>query len=409
MRTGEDRAVDMDAGSQPRPGEEAEVRQISIVGRRIDAVDLLRGIVMVVMLLDHTRDFVHTDGFRFDAADITRTWPLLFLTRWITHFCAPIFVLLAGTSAYLIAQRLPKAAVSAFLAKRGLWLIVLEVTVVLYAWSFRLDYPFGVFLQVIWAIGVSMLALSLLVRLPLGAIFAIGFVLVAGHNLLDPIEPAAFGRFAVLWQLLHVQGLAPFGFIAYPVIPWIGIMALGYVLGVVFTWDKARRRRMLLLLGVGAIVAFVLLRVLGVYGDPEAWDRDARGLMSIASFLDVEKYPPSLLYTLMTLGPGLVALAALERAGGWFATLFETYGRVPLFAYVVHIVLAHLFAGVLALATGFGTRIIGSVYFTFPPEWGYGLGAVYLWWLVVLAVLYPMCRWFGEVKRRRRDWWLAYL
>ena len=353
---------------------------------RIRSIDVLRGIVIVLMALDHVRDYFTIA--RFDPLDPTQTTTGLYLTRWVTHFCAPIFVLLAGTSAYLIAQRMPKAAVSAFLAKRGLWLVFLEVTVVLFAWTFRVDYPFGVFLQVIWAIGV---------------------VLVAGHNLLDPIQPADLGRFALLWQILHVQSPAPFGFIAYPLIPWIGIMALGYVLGVVFTWDEARRRRTLTMLGTAAIVAFVLLRFLGVYGDPEAWDRDAVGLASIGSFLDVEKYPPSLLYTLMTLGPGLVALAALERVGGWFATLFETYGRVPLFAYVVHIALAHLFAGLVALATGHGTAVISSVFFTYPPGWGFGLGGVYLWWLVVLAVLYPMCRWFGEVKQRRRDWWLAYL
>lgn len=374
---------------------------------RIRSIDVLRGIVIVLMALDHVRDYFTIA--RFDPLDVAQTTPGLYLTRWITHFCAPIFVLLAGTSAYLIAQRMPRAAVSAFLAKRGLWLIVLEVTVVQFAWTFRLDYPFGVFLQVIWAIGVSMLVLSLLVRLPLGAIFAIGAVLVAGHNLLDAIQPAAFGRFAVLWQILHVQGPAPFGFVAYPLIPWIGIMALGYALGTVFTWEAARRRRVLAMLGAGALVAFVPLRFLGLYGDPQPWDREATGLASLGSFLDVEKYPPSLLYTLVTLGPGLLALAALERAGGWFATLFETYGRVPLFAYVVHIALAHLFAGLAALATGHGTAVISSVYFTYPPGWGFGLGGVYLWWLIVLVVLYPMCRWFGEVKRRRRDWWLAYL
>jgi uncharacterized membrane protein len=374
---------------------------------RIRSIDVLRGIVIVLMALDHVRDYFTIA--RFDPLDPAQTTPALFLTRFATHFCAPIFVLLAGTSAYLIAQRMPKAAVSAFLAKRGLWLIVLELTVVLFAWTFRVDYAFGVFLQVIWAIGVSMVVLSLLVRLPLGAIFAIGVVLVAGHNLLDPIQPAAFGRFAVVWQLLHVQSLAPFGFIAYPLIPWIGLMALGYVLGVVFTWDEARRRKTLLALGFGAIALFVLLRFAGVYGDPQPWVPQSTPLWSFLMFLEVEKYPPSLLYVLMTIGPGLVALALLERAGGWVASFFETYGRVPLFAYVVHIMLAHLFAGLVALATGFGTAVIASVYFTYPPGWGFGLGGVYLWWLVVLAVLYPMCRWFGEVKKRRRDWWLAYL
>jgi uncharacterized membrane protein len=374
---------------------------------RIRSIDVLRGIVIVLMALDHVRDYFTIA--RFDPLDPVQTTPALFLTRWVTHFCAPIFVLLAGTSAYLFAQRMPKAAVSAFLAKRGVWLIFLEFTVVLFAWTFRVDYPFGVFMQVIWAIGVAMLALSLLVRLPIGVILAIGLVLVAGHNLLDPIEPAQLGRWAPLWNLLHQQGMVPWGFAAYPIIPWIGIMALGYVLGVVFTWDVERRRRALLMLGFGAIALFVLLRLAGVYGDPQPWAPQSTTLWSILMFVEVEKYPPSLLYSLMTIGPGLVALALLERAGGWLATLFETYGRVPLFAYVVHIVLAHLFAGLVALFTGFGTAVISSVFFTYPSEWGYGLGGVYLWWLAVLVVLYPMCRWFGEIKQRRRDWWLAYL
>ncbi len=373
---------------------------------RLASIDVLRGVVIVLMALDHVRDYF--TSARFDPLDLAQTTPALFATRWVTHFCAPIFVLLAGTSAYLIAQRMPRAQVSGFLAKRGIWLVALEFSVVLFAWSFRIDYPFGLIMQVIWAIGASMLVLALLVHLPTWAVAAIGLALVAGHNLLDPIQPASFGAWAPLWNVLHVQGPVPWGFVAYPIIPWIGIMALGYALGGVFTWEPARRQRALLLLGAGALAAFVVLRLVNGYGDPKPWTPQASPLLTFFSFIDVAKYPPSLAYALVTLGPGLIALAALECARGPVSVFFETYGRVPLFAYVVHVVLAHLFAVVVALATGFGSATLG-IYFTYPPSWGYGLAGVYLVWIVVLAVLYPMCRWFGEVKRRRRDWWLAYL
>ena len=374
---------------------------------RIASIDILRGIVIVLMALDHVRDYF--TSARFDPLDLAQTTPELYATRWITHLCAPIFVLLAGTSAYLIAQRLSRGQVSSFLAKRGLWLILLEVTVVGFAWTFRVDYAYGVFLQVIWAIGVSMLVLALLVRLPIAVIAAIGFAIVLGHNLLDPIVPADLGTWSGLWILLHEGGRIPVGFAAYPVLPWIGIMALGYVLGSVFTWDSARRVRALALLGAGALVLFALLRASNLYGDPQDWSAQRSPLWTFFSFMDVEKYPPSLLYSLATLGTGLLALAAIERWGVPLARFFETFGRVPLFAYVVHLVLAHALAGFLALATGFGTEVLTKIFIFYPPTWGYGLGVVYLAWLVVLAMLYPLCVWFAGVKRRRRDWWLAYL
>ena len=374
---------------------------------RISSIDILRGIVIVLMALDHVRDYF--TNARFDPLDLSQTTTGLFVTRWITHFCAPIFVLLAGTSAYLIAQRLPRAQVSSFLGKRGLWLIFLEFTVVIFAWTFHVDYYVGVFMQVIWAIGVAMLVLAALVHLPVGAVAAIGLGIIFLHNLLDPIAPADFGAWAPLWNVLHDQGPVPWGFAAYPVIPWIGIMAAGYALGAIYTWHAARRQKTLMLLGVGALALFVMLRLVNGYGEPKPWSPQASPLYTFFSFIDVTKYPPSLAYALVTIGPGLLALAALERFRIPLANFFETFGRVPLFAYVVHIVLAHLLAGLLALATGFGTKILYNVFFFYPPEWGYGLGGVYLAWLVVLAILYPLCVWFAGVKRRRRDWWLAYL
>ena len=386
---------------------DAPVSALARADTRIASIDILRGIVIVLMALDHVRDYF--TSARFDPLDLTVTTPALFMTRWITHFCAPIFVLLAGTSAYLIAQRLQRSQVSAFLAKRGLWLIFLEFTVVMFAWTFHVDYYLGLFMQVIWAIGVSMLVLAALVHLPVGVVGAIGLAIIFLHNLLDPISPADLGRWGPLWNVLHDQGMVPWGFAAYPVIPWIGIMAAGYALGAVYTWDAARRQKALVLLGLGAIALFVVLRFVNGYGEPKAWAPQASPLYTLFSFIDTTKYPPSLAYALMTIGPGLLALAALERFRIPLASFFETFGRVPLFAYVVHIVLAHLLAGLLALAMGFGTKVLYGVFFMYPPEWGYGLGGVYLAWLVVLAILYPLCVWFAGVKRRRRDWWLAYL
>jgi len=374
---------------------------------RIASIDVLRGIIIVLMVLDHVRDYF--TNARFDPLDLSQTTPALFATRWITHFCAPIFVLLAGTSAYLIAQRLPRAQVSSFLAKRGLWLIVLEFTVVTFAWTFHVDYYIGVFMQVIWAIGVSMLVLAALVHLPAGAVAAIGLGIIFLHNLLDPISPADFGTWGPLWNVLHDQGQVPWGFAAYPIIPWIGIMAAGYALGAVYTWDATRRRKALLMLGLGALVLFVVIRLVNGYGEPKPWSPQASPLLTFFSFIDVTKYPPSLAYALVTIGPGLLALAALERFRVPLSNAFETFGRVPLFAYVVHLLLAHLLAGLLALATGFGTVVLANVFIFYPPTWGYGLAGVYLAWLVVLTILYPMCIWFADVKRRRREWWLAYL
>ena len=374
---------------------------------RIASIDVLRGIVIVVMALDHVRDFF--TNVRFDPLDLDQTTPALFATRWITHFCAPIFVLLAGTSAYLIAQRLPRAQVSSFLVKRGLWLIVLEFTVIGFAWTFAADYRFGLFMQVIWAIGVSMLALALLVHLPVRSVAAIGIAIVALHNLLDPIAPADFGAWGPLWNVLHDQGRVPWGFAAYPIIPWIGIMAIGYALGAVYAWDPARRRRALVALGLGALALFVVLRMVNGYGEPDPWSVQASPLYTVFSFIDVTKYPPSLMFALMTIGPGLLALAALERWRIPLANVFETFGRVPLFAYVLHLMLAHLLAGLLAWALGHGTAVLTGIFFTYPADWGYGLGGVYLAWIVVLLILYPLCVWFAGVKRRRRDWWLAYL
>ncbi|HXS87755.1 MAG TPA: heparan-alpha-glucosaminide N-acetyltransferase domain-containing protein [Steroidobacteraceae bacterium] len=374
---------------------------------RVASIDILRGLVMVLMALDHVRDFF-TD-VRFDPLDLSQTTAALFLTRWITHFCAPTFVLLAGVSAYLTGRSCTRAELSRFLWTRGLWLVVLEVTLMSLVWTFNVRYDHGLFLQVIWAIGVSMLVLAALVHLPMPQIAAFSLLIIGGHNLLDGIEPQSFGAWAPLWSLLHVQEPIPYGFVAYPLIPWIAVMSLGYCIGSLFDLERERRRQWFVYLGAGSLTLFVLLRATNVYGDPIDWTLQSTTVRTLLSFVDVHKYPPSLQYVLLTLGAALLSLAALESVRGKFAEVLRTFGRVPLFFYVLHVALAHLAAGIVGLATGFGTALLSGDFMQVPQQWGFGLPVVYLAWLLVIATLYPACRWFAAVKRRRDDWWLSYL
>jgi uncharacterized membrane protein len=374
---------------------------------RLRSIDVLRGLVIVLMALDHVRDYFM--GTQVNPLDVAHTNGLLYATRWITHFCAPVFILLAGMSAYLSSKRCTRAELSRMLVTRGLWLIVLEWTVITFAWTFNFDYPLGLIMQVIWVIGVSMIVLAALIRLPVWAVGLIGFAICYGHNVLDGVSPAQFGSWAPLWQVLHVQGPTPFGYVHYPLIPWVGVMALGYALGTLYDTAAPHRRRVLVALGITAIATFVLLRATNFYGDPKPWVEQADFARTLMSFMNVTKYPPSLLYLLATLGPALIVLAALESARGRIASVLETFGSVPLFFYILHIVLAHLAAGLVAMLLGFGTGVLGNFFMFFPREWGLGLGATYLAWLWVLATLYPACLWFAALKRRRREGWLIYL
>ncbi len=379
---------------------------------RIDSIDLLRGLVMVVMALDHARDFFGASSM--DPRDVSQ--PALFLTRWVTHFCAPVFVFLAGTAAFLYGNRgKTRADVSRFLATRGLWLVVLEFTIVRFGWIFSLDYVF-IPAQVIWAIGVSMLALSLLVFLPRPVIAAFGIALIVGHNALDGIRAEDWGRFGWAWMLIHQFGPIPLSetatlFVAYPLVPWIGVIAAGYAFGPVMLLDTPQRDRACLAFGLGATAAFVLLRALAVYGDPQPWAPQATAIETGLAFLNCEKYPPSLLFLLMTLGPTIALLPVFERLRGPLATILVTIGRVPLLYYVVHVPLIHAVAVGLALAIhGDAAWLFGEFPpFAKPEDYGFALPVVYALWLAVVASLIPLCRWFAEVKQRRSDWWLSYL
>jgi len=377
---------------------------------RIGSIDLLRGLVMVLMALDHTRDFFGASGMNpRDVAD-----PALFLTRWITHFCAPTFILLAGVSAYLYGARAHSVGqLSRFLLTRGLWLVLLELTVVRFGWRFNFDLSYFVF-QVIWVIGASMIVLAALVYMPRWAIATIGLGMIGGHNLLDGVRAEDFARAGWVWNFLHqpalVQGWNVPVFPLYTLIPWVGVMAAGYALGPVMRLEGARRRMLLIRIGTGITVGFVLLRTANLYGDPVAWTVHPSWPETVLSFINCEKYPPSLLYLMMTLGPALLLLATFESMHGRLASWITTFGRVPLFYYVGHIYLIHLLAVIYAGMT------VGDIAWLFgdfaPPEPGrYGLPllGIYGVWLFVVVALYPSCRWFAALKKHRQQWWLSYL
>jgi uncharacterized membrane protein len=379
---------------------------------RLESVDALRGIAMVLMALDHTRGFL--SNAQFAPVDLAHTTPALFFTRWVTHFCAPAFFLLAGVGASLsLARGRSLAQVSRFFLTRGLWLVVLELTLVCFGWDFTLHVtPW--YAGVIWALGWSMVFMAALAWLPRGAIAAVGIALIVLHNVTDAMTPAAFGEFGWLWRFLHFPDLHASLLIRidYPIIPWVGVMAVGYAMGPLFRESPERRQKILVGLGVAAVIGFLGLRWLNGYGDPMPWSVETRGTYTVLSFLRVRKYPPSLDYLLMTLGPLLIALVWLEHARGRVFFFFVTYGRVPLLFYVAHIYLVHLLAVVVAYGQG------GTASFLFtsdgplarhPPWYGVNLVWVYVGWVLVVIALYPMCRAFARVKARRRDWWLSYL
>lgn len=373
---------------------------------RNEAIDWLRGFVMVLMALDHARAFLGT------PVDLTTAGPALFFTRWVTHFCAPVFVGLAGMAAYLHGRRLGSTAeLSGYLLKRGIWLVFLEITVVRFVWLLYLR-PEILFLQVIWAIGASMIVLAGLVWLPRAAIVAFALALIAGHNLFDGLHADQLGSTRWLWVVLHEEGgLAPFAgarwFVLYPLVPWVAVMAAGYALGPSALLPRAVRRQRFLWLGVAQVVGFILLRASNLYGDPMPWTAAHGWLRAVLAFLDCQKYPPSLLYLAMTLGPACCALAWMDRPLGPWAARVSSYGRVPLFYYVLHLALIHA----LAIALAWPTMGAAALSRAFVPEGplGYSLPAVYALWAMVVLALYPACLWFAGVKRRSRAAWVSYL
>jgi len=383
----------------------------------ITSVDLMRGLAMVLMALDHVRGFF-TDA-DFSSTDLERTTPAIFLTRWITHLCAPVFIFLAGTSAYLSASRgMERSHLAQRLLLRGLWLVVLELTVVRLAWFFNFDYNL-MDLQVIWALGWSMIVLAALVYLLLWAIAGFGVGMILTHNLLDGIRleefQAADGSLAWRGWLVSVLHIPHFP-VVYPLIPWIGVMAAGYAFGPIMLLSSGARRKSALGWGAALIAAFVILRTLNIYGDPAPWSAQEMPVFTLLSFLNTTKYPPSLLYLLMTLGLTFLLISAFERwhdvhgPHGAIGRFIITFGRVPLFFYLIHLYFIHGLALLVGAAMGADIGLFLTSSWEFPPWWGFSLPVVYLIWVMVTALLYPVCRRFAAFKSRHRgSWWTPYI
>ena len=394
--------------------------------QRVQSIDVLRGIVMVVMALDHTRDYFHKvvnnagGALALDPTNMETTTPILFFTRWITHFCAPIFVFLAGTSAYLMSRKKTIPELRAFMIKRGIWLVIVEVVIITFAWTFNPFYNI-IILQVIWAIGISMILLGLVISLPVNTIIAIGAIIILGHNLLDipSIADSLKGHFIsdlvfdaefAYYNLTPTHGIM----VAYAFLPWTGLMLLGYGFGQLYQpgYDPVKRQRLLIKLGAAICLFFIVLRLINIYGDPHPWSVQPRGnIYTFLSFLNLNKYPPSLLYCCMTIGPCMIALSLLEKYGNKFTHFFNQFGRVPMFYYIAHIYLLHLIGMIIFFIQGYGSKDImtpGNPFLFHPPDFGFSLFYVYVIWIGIILMLYPLCKRYNAYKSTHHQWWLSY-
>lgn len=382
---------------------------------------------MVIMALDHVRDFFYKVNLEEAGSaatgptDLETTYPMLFFTRWITHFCAPIFVFLAGSSIYLMSLKKTKQELSMFLIKRGFWLVIVEAIIITLGWTFNPLYNL-IILQVIWAIGVSMILLGVLVLLPYKIIFAIGFIIVFGHNLLDYPAISSGLKGSALADFLYFSNFSVYSpfkdhyiLIVYSFLPWTGVMLLGYSFGKLYapSVDAAWRRKKLIQLGAGLLLLFVLLRFSNLYGDPVAWTTQSRGpVYTFLSFLNVNKYPPSLLFLCITIGTGILFLAFIEKVQNRFTAVMNIYGRVPMFYYILHFYIIHILVVIIFYIQGFGNKdiVTPNVPFLFRPQaFGFNLWGVYAVWAFVVIVLYPLCKKYNAYKSTHQQWWLSYL
>ncbi|MEN9598372.1 MAG: hypothetical protein RL596_683 [Bacteroidota bacterium] len=395
----------------------------AISNKRIESIDILRGIVMVIMALDHVRDFLHIEAFTDDPLNLTTTTPVLYFTRWITHLCAPIFVLLSGVSIYLQSLRKTKKELTSFLIKRGLWLIIIELVIISFAWTFNPNFNF-VPLGVFWAIGISMLILALAIHLPFTMILILGCIIVFGHNLLDRLEAAKDFKGGFWWALLHNGKWSPYAYspnhyliIIYPFIPWTGLMMIGYCTGIFFTpnFTSEVRQKILLRIGCTLILLFAILRFINVYGDPVAWSQQKNGLYTFLSFMNVNKYPPSLLYLSITIGIAFILLSIIEKYKNRFTDTVSIFGRTAFFYYIVHFFIIHLFLTIVFYAQGHTTQealdSAKNIPFLFAlPGNGFSLLGIYCIWICLVIALYPLCKWYDTYKTKNKHiWWLSYL
>lgn len=388
------------------------------LSKRILSIDILRGLVMIIMALDHTRDFFHIEAMTGDPLNPDTTTGMLFFTRFITHFCAPTFVFLSGLSAYLSAQNKTSAEASKFLLKRGMWLVVVEIVIISLGLTFNPMYNF-VILQVIWAIGFSMIFLALFSRISYKTVLITGFILVLGHNLFDLLPVPNNESVGVILKIFFTASgtVVPLGNnhligVFYAILPWTGIMFLGYGAGKWFgkDYDPNKRKINLLNFGAVALILFVALRILGIYGDPAPRKEYQDVFKNLLSFFNVSKYPPSLQYTSLTIGVALVLLAISEKFKNKFTKVLSVYGSVPFFYYVIHFYLLHTILVIVFFASGYELKDIMSIPFFFrPTKFGFDLWGVYLIWMVVVLALYYPCKWFKKYKETHSQWWLRYV
>jgi uncharacterized membrane protein len=387
---------------------------------RIYSIDILRGAVMIIMALDHVRDYFHQTASIDSPTNLLTTTPLLFFTRWITHFCAPTFVFLAGISAYLSGQKKTTKDQSVFLLKRGLWLIFIEVAIVTLGWTFDPLYHVLI-LQVIWAIGISMIILGLMVWLPVNVVLICGVLIICFHNLLDYAEVSRNGQVGIFWDLMHHGNFEAINFaphhiflLIYPFLPWTGIMLLGYGMGKIFTnsFSPKRRRKILFITGSVFFLVFFILRSYNHYGDPVHWGMQRTQLFSWLSFINLSKYPPSLDYIALTIGVAMIILGLLDRVSGNSFTFVKVFGRVPFFFYIAHIYLIHSLTVILFFVQGYSEKEMAPQHAPFyfrPDQFGFGLAGVYLIWLAVILILFPFCKWYDDYKTTHKKWWLSYI
>lgn len=393
-----------------------------ILSKRIESIDILRGIVMVIMALDHTRDFFHLSAWTDDPLNLETTTPALFFTRWITHFCAPTFVFLSGISIYLQSLRKTKTELSDFLIKRGLWLIFFEVVVVNFGTTFDPSFS-SFYLVVVGVIGISMVFLGLLIYLPFNIILSIGLLIVFGHNLLDFPEAAANFKTNFWWDLLHRGSGATYPFlpnhsfvILYPFVPWTGLMILGYCSGTFFTpkFSIIQRQKLFYRLGAALLIFFIMVRFINIYGDPHAWSTQKNGFVTLLSFIKVHKYPPSLMFMSVTIGFAFLFLAFIEKFKNRITDMFQIYGRTALFYYAIHWYVLHIVSLICFLLRGHsmeeGTQFAQIPFRYLVPGEGFNLPLVYIVWLSVVIFMYPLCKKFDSYKQAHKEkWWLSYL
>lgn len=387
---------------------------------RISSIDIARGLIMIIMALDHTREYLYVDGLTGNPVDLTTTTPLLFFTRWITHFCAPGFLFLSGISIYLTSFRKSRGEISGHLIKRGFWFILLDAVLMTLIMTFNPAYNL-VFLVVLWVFGWSMIIIGLLIRISFRAVLLAGLIIVLFHNLLDFLPAVKAGKENILTALLlTTRGtLIPLNashsiLVTYAILPWAGIMMLGVGVGKLYEsgFDPVKRRRWLFQAGFALTVLFVILRYANVYGDPSPWSAQKNTLFTVLSFLNTTKYPISLLFTCMTIGPLLMLLSWIESIRiNWLKPVM-VYGKTPLFYFVVHFFVIHLLTTIAFFATGHGVADISdpaSPFLFRPAAFGFSIGVTYLFWLAVILIMYFPCKWYAQYKSSHHYWWLSYL